>query len=398
MKKYLMFFVSAILCLSLLSGCGSENATSQKSTAIETKQAAAETPAVKETTSTPKPTAAPKATPKATATPTPTPTPTPEVTEEPTGDTGFYSPLSGLPTSTDVSRKRPYIVMCDNSYLAVPHAGVSKSDMIIEMMEEGGITRMMAFYMDPSGIPQLGPVRSARAYNVYTALGYQGFLVHAGGSKEADGLVAQYGLEDIDGILGTFGNLFYRDQARVPNGAVHAFMISGDNAVNAAVNIGHYSLDQKEDYDVTYGLLFSDTAEEQCTEEASGEIVVTYNGGKTSRFYYDAENEQYNFYEFGDPYVDEEGSPVPMKNVIMIYANTFLQEDGLHLTIELTSGEGFFFTKGKVAHIQWYKDGPYDVFHYTLDDGTPLQLTPGRTFVAVNQTGGQGYQGSVSYN
>ena len=394
MRRFITLLLSALMCLSLLAGCGGQKAeTSEASVTtapIETKAAEIETPAVKETTPTPKATKAP------TATPTPTETPTPEPTEEPVADTGFYSPLSGLPTETDVSNNRPYIVMCDNSYLAVPHAGVSKSDMIIEMMEEGGITRMMAFYIDPSGIPQLGPVRSARAYNIYTALGYDGFLIHAGGSKEADALVSQYGLQDIDGITGTYNGLFYRDQARVPNGAVHAFMITGDNAVYAATNVGQYPLTHSDDYDSTYGLVFDENAVDQCTEEASNEIVVTYNGGKTSRFYYDSEAGIYNFYEFGDPYVDEDGSAVPMTNVIMIYANTFLQDDNLHLTIELTNGDGYFFTKGKGVHINWYKDGPYDVFHYTLDDGTPITLTPGRTFVAVNQSGS--YQGSISFN
>ena len=76
----------------------------------------------------------------------------------------------------------------------MPHVGTSQSDMIMELMDEGGITRMMVFFADPENVPVIGSIRSARAYNVETALGYDAFLVHCGNSDEAIGLIAAYGM------------------------------------------------------------------------------------------------------------------------------------------------------------------------------------------------------------
>ena len=380
MKRSIALILAAVMAVSVFSGCGES---------AETTESAASTPevtieATAAATATPTPTVA------ATATPTATPTPTEAAV-------AYTNPFTGLPCDKDLSSLRPYIFMCDNVYSANPHAGSSQSDMVMEMMEEGGITRMMLFFADPSNINKVGPIRSARAYNIYTALGYDAFLTHCGSSDEGDALIASYGLQDLDQITGAFStDSFYRDEARIASSSsVHSLMAVPSNLVNVAQSFG-YRMTHNDGYDTTYGLTFSDNAADQCPGTAH-DIRITYNGGKTTNFTYNDAEGTYAMYQHdGMEYVDEDGTKVPFSNVIMIYANTYLQSDGQHITIELTSGEGYYFTKGKAAHINWYKNGEYDVFHYTLDDGTPLSLNTGRTFVSVNQCGS--YQGSCDFS
>ena len=395
MKKFCTLLLASLMVLFLFQSCGKEE-TAEVSSVSKAQTA----PAVKETkaVSTPAATAAATAAPtkKAEKTqkksgaqqkPTSSPVPTPDLKN--------INPFTGLPMEKDVSTLRPYVFMCNNISVAMPHVGTSRSDMIFEMMEEGGITRMMVFFADPSDVPVIGSIRSARAYNVDTAMGYDAFLVHCGNSDEATDMIAGYGMQDIDQMLGGYlPDAFYRDSWRSENlGNEHSLMAVGGSIVGSAAQMG-YRLAHEEGYDISYGLIFSDEANQQVTGTANN-IVVTYAGGKTSSFTYDEAASSYYMSQYGEEYLDNNQERVPFANVIEIDANTYLQSDGLHLTIDLTEGSGFFFTYGRAVPIKWYKNGAYDVFHFTLEDGTPLKLTKGRTFVAVNQRGS--YQGSISF-
>lgn len=391
MKKTIAIFLIAVMTLSTFAACGEtilkEEETAAKSNTVTTVQVATPSP---EATPEATPTATPA--PKKTSTPTPTPTPTPEPTRAPLGN---INPFTGEAIDRDISNQRPYAFMCNNISVAVPHVGVSQADMIMEMMDEGGITRMMVFYADPTNVPVIGSIRSARAYNIDTAMGYDAFLVHCGCSSEGDWMIAEYKMQDIDQINGRYGpDSFYRDPTRAAErGNEHSLMAVGSAIANSPAALG-YRLEHEDGFDFSYGLSFSDDAVSQCVGDCT-QINVTYAGGKTSNFTYNPDSNTYTMYQYGEEYNDDYAAPVPFTNVIMIYANTFIQEDGQHLTIELTNGSGYYFTGGKYVPIKWYKDGVKDVFHYTLEDGTPLNLAVGKTFVAVNQEGSQ--QGDIQF-
>ncbi|WP_370289477.1 DUF3048 domain-containing protein [Nocardioides sp.] len=87
-----------------------------------------------------------------------TPTPAPPATW----------PLTGLqaPAGTSVELDHPVIVTkIDNSRASSPQVGLSKADLVVEELVEGGITRLAAFYY--SQLPgDIGPVRSMRATDI----------------------------------------------------------------------------------------------------------------------------------------------------------------------------------------------------------------------------------------
>ena len=391
MKKLIALLLTAVFVLAAFTGCGEsvlKEETKEEIAAAETKEAVSEPVQTPTATPTPVPTKAPKKT----ATPTPKPTETPKPTSVPLGN---VNPLTGEAIEKDISSLRPYAFMCNNISVAVPHCGVSQADIIMEMMDEGGITRMMVFFADPSNVPVIGSIRSARAYNIDTAMGYDAFLVHCGCSDEGDAMIASYGMQDIDQINGRCGpDSFYRDPTRAAErGNEHSLMAVGSAIAASPAALG-YRIEHEDGFDYSYGLSFSEDAASQCTGDAT-QINVSYAGGKTADFTYNPETNTYAMYQYGEEYTDNYTAPVPFANVIHIYANTFLQSDGLHLTVELTNGNGQFFTGGKVVPILWYKNGVNDVFHFTLEDGTPLSLSPGKTFLAVNQSGS--YQGGINY-
>ena len=123
--------------------------------------------------------------------------------------------------------------MVNNIDAAIPHRGLSKADVLYEVVVEGGITRMMAVFADPDDIPYTGPVRSVRHYYTDFACPYDPIFVHFGGSAPGKAAVANRGLDNVDGLIyGT--TIFYKDAERAQNrGVEHSYFI--DSAGIAAV-------------------------------------------------------------------------------------------------------------------------------------------------------------------
>ena len=341
--------------------------------------------------------AEPTPTPEPTATPAPTPEPTvePFTTPEPAALKAGINPLTGAPAGKDYSLRRPYAVMINNIAVAQPQVGVAGADMIWELMDEGGITRMEALYMDPADIPSIGSIRSARIYNVSVARAYDAILVHAGGSDEALSAIDAFGVSDICSVRGRYAaGTFYRDKSRQTYGVEHSLFAVGKGIVRSAESLG-CSATHPDGYATLYGMTFSETAQTQCTLPAET-VAVTYAGGKTTDFIYDSDVGLYAVAQFGDVYADGGETPVLFRNVLILKAWTALQEDGLHLSIRLVgSGDGYFCCGGAYTPIRWYRADEDEPFFFTTETGEPLALGTGRTFVAVQQIGG--YTGTTAF-
>lgn len=75
--------------------------------------------------------------------------------------TGVQAPLG---TTTKLNRA-PLVVKMDNTEASAPQLGLSKADLIVEELVEGGLTRLAAFYYE--NLPgTVGPVRSMRASDI----------------------------------------------------------------------------------------------------------------------------------------------------------------------------------------------------------------------------------------
>ncbi|CAN5190450.1 hypothetical protein BH18ACT5_BH18ACT5_05090 [soil metagenome] len=72
------------------------------------------------------------------------------------------SPLDGLPAPDGFSvNRRVLAVKIDNAAPARPQSGIEQADAMIELMVEGGLSRMMGLYLE-SDASYVGPVRSVR--------------------------------------------------------------------------------------------------------------------------------------------------------------------------------------------------------------------------------------------
>ena len=351
MKRIIALMLA--LCL-LLCACGSKPA---------------------ETTAPPTETTAPTV-PETTAPPETTVPPTTEPTEPAPIDT---NPLTGEALE-EVTDNRPLAIMINNTSKAVPQCGISKADLMYEIIAEGSVTRFMAFFYDLSDVDVLGPVRSVRPYFVRMAQNYGAFLSSAGGSDEAIDLIKSLGYDYLNGIAGA-GSYFFRDQWRRENrGYEHSLMTTGEKLMKAAEKANINTTMEDRDYG------FNFTAEPMTNGEDASELTIWfYKNGKKTTMRYDEGTGLYAMSQHGAASVDgNDDSPITFRNVVVLEAKTSIKDKKGHLEVQTTgTGTGYYARDGKIMEIKWSRESNSADFVYTDAEGNVVSFGVGKTYIAV---------------
>src|SRR5690625_4717495 len=102
-------------------------------------------------------------------------------------------------------------VMVNNHPKGRSQSGLSKSDIVFEVLAEGKITRILALFQSEKP-DMVGPVRSAREYYFELANGYDALYVYHGAANFVNDMIDERRIEHIDGALhDNDGNLFKRE-------------------------------------------------------------------------------------------------------------------------------------------------------------------------------------------
>ena len=316
--------------------------------------------------------------PTVTAAPEPTPTPTPEP--------AFYHPLTGIPCDEDYSGRRPAAIMLNNLRDALPQQGNSQADIIYEVLAEGGITRMLAVYQNPGSLGLIGSVRSARQYYWEIAQGHDAVYIHAGGSPEFYNTKSSLGLFTVDGVNGYYSGadagMFWRDRDRIEGhhyAFEHSLLTSGEAITAMLEKEGRE--DHKEGY--VYEMSFTNDG---TPEGGSPAVTVTvpFSNYKTGVFRYDAPSGVYLVEEYDAPYIDgNDGSQVAVTNLIILQTSYVVLDDAGRVQVGLNSGSGWFACGGKMIPITWEKGSANNQLRYHTEDGSPLTLGRGKSYVCI---------------
>ena len=314
--------------------------------------------------------------PETTAPPETTVPPTTEPTEPAPIDT---NPLTGEALE-EVTNNRPIAIMINNTSKAVPQCGISKADLIYEIIAEGSVTRFMAFFYDLSDVDVLGPVRSVRPYFFRMAQNYGAYLSSAGGSDEAIDLIKSLGYDYLNGIAGA-GSYFYRDQWRRENrGYEHSLMTTGEKLLKAAEKAGIETTMEDRDY----GFHFTDEAMTN-GDDASELTIWFYKNGKKTTMRYDEGTGLYAMSQHGAASVDgNDDSPITFRNVVVLEAKTSIKDKKGHLEVQTTgSGTGYYARDGKIVEIKWSRESNSADYVYTDSEGNSVSFGVGKTYIAI---------------
>lgn len=315
--------------------------------------------------------------PEVTIAPTPMPTPT----LDPRAGK-VQSSISGKWVAPSVEAKRPYAVMINNIEYAFKHQkGTSKADIIYEALAEGGITRMMAIYQDPSKVKVIGSVRSARHYYVQFAKEWNAIYCHFGHTKYATQKIQKLKVNNLSGLSG-IGSLVYARDSSIS--APHNVFTSGKKLQKGAKKL-KYSRKQDTDKVAEHFYFYEEDTELESGDKAQN-ITLPFSNYSTCRLKYNAKKQTYFKYEYGQKHMDiYYKKQLSFKNVIVQLVDESNIDHNGYQTMELSdnSGKGYYITNGKVQKIKWKRKEAGNKMVYLDSDGNTLNINPGKTYIAV---------------
>ncbi|WP_371069285.1 DUF3048 domain-containing protein [Sediminibacillus sp. JSM 1682029] len=294
----------------------------------------------------------------------------PEETEEPAYENVY--PLTGIGTNDPVDN-RIVAVMINNHYKARPQSGLTKADIVFEILAEGRITRFMALFHSEQ--PEVvGPVRSARPYYFNLADDYGALYVYHGAANFIEDMLKNGAADHLNGAYhDNDGHLFKRSQDRV---APHNSYLQFDAVKEVAEEKGY---EMQADYEPLPFLDEEETA--AISGNSASEVSFSYNDTPV-RYVYDEEQEKYLRYNGDSQTVElDSDKAVQLDNVLIMATHHEVIDDAGRREVDMESGgKAYLLQKGVVQEVQWANiDGKI----LPVKDGEPAGLVPGKTWINV---------------
>ena len=352
MRRLPLFAAAAALVLTACSGSGGVEATPTTTTTSTS------------TTST-----------SSTTTSTSTTTTSTTTTTLPTGPP---SPINGLPVAEEdayLLARRVLAVKVDNHPQARPQSGLQEADGVVEIIVEGGFTRLIALFHH-SDSEYVGPVRSVRPTDSAVLAPLGATLAISGGQAWIAALANERGVP----LIGEgFGGLFRVSHRRAPHN------LYGDTMdLRAVADARGY----EDDFD---GPLYEigeweepeETAETIDLDWALGHSVTwTYEDGRYLRF------EGTSVHEW----VDEAGerAQLAFDVLVVIEGHQYnarpagaISGNSVPAVETLGTGRVLIFAQGRVMEGTWERDAVDEPYRFYDGEGNPAVVPPGIPWICM---------------
>jgi len=280
-----------------------------------------------------------------------------------------FWPLTGLkvPENKTSALDHPVLVAkMDNTFSSQPQVGLSKADMVVEELVEGGLTRLAAFYY--SDIPgNVGPIRSMRASDIDVVSPVHASMVTSGAAAKT-----------IARIKGA-GITYY------PEGSKGMYRSSERSApYNLFVHLNEVATTAKTKAKTPPDYLQWGTEKEMPKGIKATTINAQFSGGHTTEWKYT--NGSYHNLNSNAP----AGDQFPATNVLVLRVREgdagYLDPAGNHVPETLLSGKGnvLLFHNGRMVAGTWHK-GKKASSPITLTNkkGDKLTVPAGHTWIEL---------------
>ena len=305
--------------------------------------------------------------------------PTTVITTEP--PVVYRNPLTGeAGYNEELLNNRPVMVVVENHSQARPQWGLTSSDIVFEMVAEGGITRMILMYADASRLPdKVGPVRSTRHYFLDLAEGYDAIFTHFGQSTYAKQQLASHDIDNINGYVD--GSYFSRDKSRNVDSEHTAYTTK--EWVTKAIADKEYRTTLKEGY--TDAFSFNIDGNEVLKDGSCVTATVSFSSGYTYTLNYDKQENVYYSSLNGEPFMDSNGTQQNFENIVILYTDisAISGDTKNRVDFDLSEGEGRYISNGSYEDISWKKGDSTDMLKLYDSEGEELKLNVGRTYIAI---------------
>lgn len=317
-------------------------------------------------------------------------------TDEPKTETPPVVPanrnsLTGLECDPSLVGKRPVAIVFNNLKEAIPQSGISKCDIVYEVLAEGGILRLMGLSVDYENLGDLGSIRSARPYMVEISLSHDAVFVHAGASARADATVIRLGADEIDGVKrGPFSAngkaVFWRNQDRLNAGVPleHTLFTSG-SSIAAAIAVKKFRTTRLDASATAFK--FDYTNSPLGTGKSATYVKVPHSNYSVSEFKYNANDGLYYHHQYGAPHMDgQTNKQIAVNNVFVLFTHQERYADDTAGTLKIDlvgEGKGYYMNGGEYTPITWKRSSETGAFTYYNENGTELPVKCGKSYVSI---------------
>jgi hypothetical protein len=321
--------------------------------------------------------------------------------------------------------RRPITAVIENHLDSRPQSGLSRADVIYEVVAEGGITRFLAVYYCGASAEdvRIGPIRSARVYLIDWAAEYgeAPLFVHVGGANNIcsncpggvkyAGTVAKevMALEELInlGWRHSRGNALdaganvgfpavWRDYERIAGAATeHTYMGSTDKLYDVGEERGFgYKNEKGEPWNQDYtawkfvdGKALSSVKASRISFEFwsnKGDYDVTWK--------YDAATNGYLRFHGTKPHIDmDTDSQLTASNVVIQFVDERgpVDKEGHMFYTTIDEGDALFFQNGDVIEGTWKKDSQAARTKYFRKDGKELEFVRGVVWIEAVPAGNE---------
>ena len=276
-------------------------------------------------------------------------------------------PLTGVANPDPVIAARPaLIVKIDNAGGARPQSGFNEADLVFEEIVNDHITRFAMVFQSGDSDP-VGPIRSGRLQDValFTALDHPLFAWSGGNATVTN----EINNSELVNIGPSRAPVYHRTSDRkVPHN-----LYSSTAALYTQTPPFAPPAKQQFAYREP-GAAAAGTPSAGVSVKLDS-IDVTWDWNAADGVYYRTME--------GGRHMDRNSGQVSTNNVVVLAMDYAPGISGSPDAQTLGTGEAFVFTGGNYIHGTWSRNDIHDPFALVADDGSPIQLQPGRTFIEL---------------
>lgn len=288
---------------------------------------------------------------------------------------GPVMPLTGLPITDPEAAQRPALVVkIDNGPPARPQSGLNQADIVYEENVEQ-ITRFAAVYHSQLPDP-VGPIRSGRTQDI-ELLGSlnRPLFAWSGGNSAVTAAVRRSDLRDI-GALSEYGSggYFRSSSRRAPHNlyapAPKLMALAPDDAGAPPAQF-----------------VFRTMADLPSGDPVSS-VRLSMDGVRVE-WTWDATTSMFQRSQGGAAHVGSDGERLDAHNIVVLFVNyrASAADSRSPEAVTLGSGTGWVLSDGRWTAATWSRSDRLEPITLTDDNGRPVALTPGRTWVELVRTG-----------
>jgi hypothetical protein len=281
-------------------------------------------------------------------------------------------PLTGLAIADPALAARPALVVkIDNHPDARPQSGLNQADIVFEENVEH-LTRFAAVFQTTAPDP-VGPIRSGRTQDV-ELLGSLNKPIFAWSGGNPGVTAAINGSDFVVANVQTNARGASQSYRSKDRGVPHNLYAQGSGLFTMTPA---YAGPPPQQFSYLKGGAAPVGAASSGVDLAMDGVNVTWK--------YDAKSNSYLRFQAGKAHNDAALGQVDSSNVVVLVVDYQPSPVDTKSPEAQTTGTGevYAFTAGTVVHGKWTRTDRLVPYTMTADDGTPILLSPGRTWVEL---------------